>query len=169
MAIRYPSGLPCPLRDNYGFTPTNNIQRTEMQSGRARQRITFRNTPSMLSLSWICSPVQALLFESWCVQVAGAEWFEIPLLTPQGYETVDVRFTETPGGGELVGVQSWRYTAVLELRNRPLIPPGFVEFPEYVLEQEILDRAINHIWPLNPWQRYADAADEAINEDWPKS
>jgi hypothetical protein len=164
----YPDGLPCPLRENYAFTPVNNIRRTPMDSGRARQRVEFRNVPTMVQLSWIMSSPQAAVFEAWTAQVVGAGWFTMTLLSPLGFETQEVRFTETPVGGELAGKFSWRYRVVCELRKRPLLDPGWIDFPEFILEADIIDLAMNREWPLNPWQIYADAMDNAINEDWPQ-
>jgi hypothetical protein len=165
----YPEGLPLPLRENYGFTPVNNIRRTQMDSGRARQRIEFRNVPTLAQLSWMLTDVQARLFEAWAAQVAGAGWFTMTLLTPLGFEDYEVRFTETPVGGELRGKFHWQYRVTCELRNRPLLAPGWAEIlPEFVLHSDIFDYAMNREWPLNPWQVYIEAMDTAINEDWPQ-
>lgn len=164
----YPEGLPCPLRENYAFTPVNNIRRTPMDSGRARQRIEFLNAPSMVSLSWIMSAPQATLFEAWASQVVGAGWFAMTLLTPLGFDQQEVRFTETPTGGELTGKFLWRYRVTCELRTRPLLQPGWAEIlPEYILDADIFDYAMNREWPLNPWQIYIEETDTAINEEWP--
>jgi hypothetical protein len=140
-----------------------------MDSGRARQRIEFTNVPTMVNLQWIMDPVQARFFEAWAAQVVGAGWFELTLLTPLGFEVQEVRFTETPVGGELTGKFLWRYRVTCELRNRPLLEPGWVEIlPDYVFEADIFDYAMNQEWPLSPWQIYAEALDNAINEDWPQ-
>lgn len=147
----YPEGLPCPLRENYAFTPVNNIRRTNMDSGRARQRIEFRNVPAMVQLSWIMTQEQARLFEAWAAQVVGAGWFEMELLTPLGFTTEEVRFTETPVGGELTGKFLWRYRVACEVRDRPLMPPGWAEWlPEYIMQSDIFDYAMNREWPQAP-------------------
>jgi hypothetical protein len=165
----YPEGLPCPLRESYGFTPVNNIRRTPMDSGRARQRIEFRNVPTMVSLRWTMTSPQASLFEAWAAQVVGAGWFTLNVLTPLGFEDQEVRFTETPVGGELTGKFLWRYSVTCEVRNRPLLDPGWAEIlPDYILYADIFDYAMNREWPLNPWQVYIEAMDTAINEDWPQ-
>lgn len=149
MIPAYPDGLPCPLRQNYGFTPTNNIRRTPMDSGRARQRIEFTKVPTLVSLQWIFTEVQARLFEAWAAQIVGAGWFTIELLSPMGFTTEEVRFTETPVGGELTGKFLWRYTVNAEVRNRPLLDPGWAELlPSFVLNPEIFDYAMNREWPL---------------------
>lgn len=140
----YPEGLPCPLRENYEFTPVNNIRRTPMDSGRARQRIEFRNVPTMVQLSWVMSSPQARLFEAWAAQIVGAGWFTMTLLTPLGFDEQEVRFTETPVGGQLTGKFSWRYRVVCEVRKRPLLPPGWAELlPSFVLYPDIFDKAVN--------------------------
>lgn len=143
----YPKGLPCALRDGYSFEPVENILRTPMESGRARQRIIFDSVPTLVPLAWICSDRQALLFEAWAAQVARAGWFLIPLKIPGGMREVEVRFTSTPVGPELVGVSSWRYTSKCELRERPLLEPGWAELmPEWVLMMNIVDLAVNREW-----------------------
>lgn len=140
----YPEGLPCPLRENYAFTPVNNIRRTQMDSGRARQRVEFQNVPTMVQLQWIMSSPQASLFEAWAAQVVGAGWFEMELLTTLGFDTQEIRFTETPVGGELTGKFLWRYRVVCEVRDRPLLPPGWAELlPDYILYADIFDKAVN--------------------------
>lgn len=165
----YPEGLPCPLRESYAFTPVNNIRRTPMDSGRARQRIEFRNVPTMVNLSWVMTELQARLFEAWSAQVAGAGWLEMELLTPLGFETTEVRFTETPVGGELTGKFLWKYHVVCEVRNRPLFPPDWAEIlPDYILQADIFDYAMNREWPEHQWQGYLGSADLAINQDWPE-
>jgi len=164
----YPEGLPYPLRENYARTPTNNIRRTPMDSGRARQRIEFPNAPDTIQLTWIFTAPQAMLFTAWAAQIVGAGWFTMPLLSPLGFNDEEVRFTEVPAGGELTGKFLWRYRVVCESRNRPLLPPGWAELlPSFVLNPEIFDYAMNDEWPLNPWQVYILETDQAINEEWP--
>lgn len=165
----YPEGLPCPLRENYAFTPVNNIRRTNMDSGRARQRIEFRNVPTMVQLNWVMSEPQAQLFEAWAAQVVGAGWFTMELLTPLGFDTQEVRFTETPVGGELTGKFLWRYKVVCEVRDRPLLEPGWVELlPDYILHSDIFDRAINWVKPayVQPTtQRVVDGGEPRVVDD----
>ena len=52
-------------------------------------------------------------------------------------------------GAELVQVRRWEYSATLELRERPLMPPGWEEFPDYWFNMNILDLAMNRDghWP----------------------
>jgi len=167
--ISYPARLPPPIRDDYGFSPANRIRRTEMDSGRARQRIEFDSVPTFTPVTFLFTAQQAALFDAWADQVAGSSWFEFPIWTPLRYESEEVRFTASPSGPIPVhGTGMWQYTAQLEVRFKPQLPDGYVLFPDYILDADILDVAVNSLWPLNPWQKYADAADKAINEDWPQ-
>lgn len=149
MTIVYPAGLPHPLREGYGFEPENNILRTPMQSGRARQRQSFTKVPTYASLSWIFKTQgQAQLFEAWVDQVAGAEWFEMPLNSPIGLDDQQVRFMASPSGPTRVGNRYWGFTARVELRNKPQVADGWAEIlPGYILLSDIFDLAMNREWP----------------------
>lgn len=150
MTISYPAGLPHPLREGYGFEPENNILRTQMQSGRARQRRSFTSIPAYANLSWIfATQGQAQLFDAWAQQVAGPDWFTIPLNTPLGLEDHECRFLQSPVGPTRVGNRYWGFTARVELRNKPVLDAGYAEFvPDFVLNSCIFDYAMNFKWPL---------------------
>lgn len=139
-----------------------------MDSGRARQRIEFPNAPTMVSLRWVMDPRQAMVFEAWAAEVVGAGWFTLTLLTPLGFDTHEVRFTEVPVGGELTGKFLWRYSVTAELRNRPLLPPGWVSLlPSFILNPEIFDYAMNREWPLAiPGETFlTEDGEEWVTED----
>ena len=142
----FPASLPCPLRSGYGFSPENNIIRTEMVSGRARQRTAYTSIPTYNTLSWIFTAVQAQVFDSF-VEQAGGGWFSLKLKTPLGYFLHDCRFTETPTGPELVGVDLWAYKVRAELRERPMLDASYGLIPNMVLMQDIFDIALNQEWP----------------------
>lgn len=164
----YPEGLPLAMRDDYSFSPTNNITRTEMQSGRARQRVEFEDSPDMLSLKWTLSQPQSALFSVWARQVVGAGWFTMTILNPLGFEEVELRFTERVSGPKLTGKFHWIWSATCELRQTPELDEDWVLLPDYVLHADIFDIAMNKLWPLSPWQRYIEVFDITINEDWPQ-
>lgn len=165
----YPAGLPLPLRSGYEFEPVEQIRRTPMDSGRARQRVEFGKVPTMVTLKWIFNDIQARLFQAWAMQAVGAGWFTIRLVTPLGFDTLEVRFTKTPIGPELMGRYSWGFSAVCEVKETPLLEPGWAELlPDYVLRSDIFDYAMNREWPLNPWQTFIETMDTTINEDWPQ-
>lgn len=150
MAIpTFPAELPLPLRDGYGMDAVNGIRSTPMDSGRSRQRIEFTRRPSEIRLNWLLTQPEAMLFQSWAEQVAGAGWFTMTLVTPLGWDAHRIRFKATPKGGELQGRYAWRFESVCEVEWTPLLPPGWAELlPDYVLHADIFDYAMNDQWPL---------------------
>lgn len=166
---KYPEGLPYPQKEGLGFTPVNPILRTELTSGRARQRKRFTSAPTVVSFTWVLNDQQAALFEAWAVQEAGADWFEMGIVTPLGKNPHVCRFTATPNGPKRFGRVHWSYSATLEIFERPLIDPGYASVvPDYILESGIFDKAINREWPESPFQTHMDAVDRAINQEWPR-
>lgn len=148
MISTYPVGLPYPLRDGYGLDKVNKIRTTAMDAGRAIQRWEFDDAPAFPSVSWILTEVQSRLFNAWVNQVAKAGWFSIPLISDMGFETVTARFVETPKRAELVGKFLWRHTATLEIEYEPMLEDGWAELlPDYILNAEIFDYAMNREWP----------------------
>jgi hypothetical protein len=152
MAIaEYPTGLPYPSREGYGLQHVSPLQRTEMRSGRARQRRRFTSVPSEVQVSWLMTQEQAQIFEGffrWGV-TDGADWFNCPLQTPLGIQLYEARFTDVYDGPELVGVDYWRFTAQLEIRERQTLTKLWYDFSDYIFQQSIIDKAINREWP-NP-------------------
>ncbi|WP_349573144.1 hypothetical protein [Azotobacter salinestris] len=147
--IEYPEGLPLPLREGYAFQAVSPMVRSDLQSGRARQRRRFTSVPTMASVSWLLSDVQARLFEAWWEDalISGSQWFSCPLKTPEGLQSYEARFTDIYSGPNLIGRSHWRFTAELELRKRPIMAPGWGLTPEYILGSDIFDRALNQEWP----------------------
>lgn len=149
MAIEYPSQLPTPQRDGYGLQHVSPLMRTEMASGRARQRRRFTSVPTMVRFNWLMEQGQAQLFEVWFKHTLsdGAAWFELPLRTPMGLQPYEARFAGMYQGPELVGLTHWRFTAELELRDRQTLPKGWQELPDYIVGPSIFDKAMNREWP----------------------
>ena len=149
--VDYPTGLPVPNRDSYAFQAVSPFRRTEMTTGRARQRRTFTSVPTVVSLSFVFSTPEAQVFEGWfAYQITdGTDWFNIDLLTPMGSMQAYVcRFTEMYAGPELFGVKHWKFTAPVELRERAILSPSYGAYgAEFVLGSDIIDIALNSLWP----------------------
>ncbi|WP_442904870.1 hypothetical protein, partial [Hafnia sp.] len=89
--------LPMPLQDGYAFQPVSPLMRTEMTTGRARQRRAFISTPTQANVQWLFeTDIQAQLFEAWYRETItdGADWFFMRLQTPLGVEFYKCRFTD---------------------------------------------------------------------------
>lgn len=98
-----------------------------MDVGRAVQRTEFEDAPLMVNATWrFPHDNQARLFIAWVNQVAKSGWVSMPLLTNMGFETLTVRFTQTPTGGQLLGKFIWEYSAALEVELEPMLPPDWV-------------------------------------------
>lgn len=149
----YPSQLPLPTQSGYALQHQSPFVRTEMQSGRARQRRAFTSVPSSVSVSWFfTSDVDCQLFEGWFRDDAGAKdgenWFDMPLQTPIGTRDYDCRFVDMYSGPQLVAFNKWQISATLEIRDRPIAPPDYATLaPDYILLSDIFDIAINQEWP----------------------
>lgn len=170
--IQYPEGLPRPLREDYGFTPTSGLIRTQMQSGRSRQRRQFASVPTSTPVSWLFDATQAQLFESWYEEVlqGGSQWFEMEFKTPQGIMPYRARFVEGYTGPTMVTVSHWRFRAVLELFERPILKGGWaVYLPKFILSMAVFDQAMNREWPVSKYQTYMGSVDTAVNEEWPEA
>ena len=164
----YPSSLPHPLKEGYSFEPENNILRTPMQSGRARQRQMFTSVPSYATLSWILSDQQAQLFEAWTDQVAKADWFDMRLRTPLGTFDQQVRFMSSVSGPKRIGVRHWGYNVQVELRERAVLADGWAEIlPDYILMSDIFDKAMNQEWAEWGYQTNMNVFDLSMNQEWP--
>lgn len=148
--VDYPDGLPTPARAGYAIQHTSPFMRTEMTTGRARQRRTFTSVPSTAQLSWLLTNAQAQVFEAWFRDsiTDGADWFNITLTTPVGkLAPYECRFAAMYDGPALVGLDHWRFTAEVEMRERPVLPRGWGDFPEFIMGSDIIDQALNREWP----------------------
>ena len=148
--IFYPTKyLPCPLKDGFGLKPVSPLRRTNLTSGRARQRRVFTSTPSATDIQWLFDDKQAQVFEAWFRDVIkdGALWFNMPLLTPIGKKNYLCRFTDIYEGPTPEGGLYWRFSANIELWERPLPPVDWGNYPELLIGSDIIDIAINREWP----------------------
>ena len=148
--IAYPEFLPEPQRDGYGFQPISPMARSELQSGRTRQRRRFTSVPTVASVTWLMDDAEAQLFEGWFehILLSGSLWFQCPLKTPLGMDEHRARVVDIYEGPILVGESFWRFTAKLELFKRPILDAEWViEAPDYIAMAEIFDIAMNREWP----------------------
>lgn len=169
MTITYPQGLPVGLYSGRSYQLVSPLQRSELRSGRARQRRRFTSVPETVTISWLFNDAQGLAFESWWrdVLIDGSVWFEMPLDHPMGYDLYECRFTDVYEGPVRVGPSLWSYSASLETRERMVLDNGWGEFPEFILGAGIIDFAINQKWPQEPYSLYGNIFDYAINREWP--
>lgn len=147
--IQYPAVLPIPIQDGYDINHVNPLLRTDLASGRARQRRRFTSVPSNVSVKWRMTQGQALYFELFFKEALmdGAEWLDMPLRTPMGIKNYRARFVGIYSGPTLEQGIYWMFSATLELFERPILGDEWLDFPELVVGASIIDLAANREWP----------------------
>ena len=148
-SIDYPVQLPTPLRNGYDTNHISPLVRSELVSGRARQRRRYTSVPTIASVSWLFTQQQAQIFEQWFRWTLsdGAEWFNATLRTPMGLQPYECRFAEMYQGPKLAGITLWQFEANLEIRERQTFPDGWEIGYEYILMSDIFDYAMNREMP----------------------
>lgn len=145
--------LPAPLLSptgDTGFTPVNPILRTTMTSGRARQRRLYTSVPTQSNVKWhFKKDGEGQLFEAWFKHNLndGISWFYMRMKTPLGVKYYKCRFISIYDGPYFLAPRGWQYTATLELWERPVLSAEHLEFPDYIVNGDIVDIASNREWP----------------------
>lgn len=122
MPIFYPSVLPVPEVQGYGFTPQNNKVRTQFESGPARVRRIHRSPTTNFTVGNKLTREQLAIFEYWWVNEAldGSQWFETTLVNGVGLSTVDARAVDEYQVQALAS-EVFQLTWELEVRSKPLM------------------------------------------------
>ena len=134
----WPARLPLPTFDGYALEPESAVTRTDMESGPARQRRRFTQTPTRIPVRWRMSATDFATFEAWFRLKLddGADWFAITLLGGIGIAAHEARFVGQ-GNASYKAVPgrsgAWIVTSVLEVRQRPMLDEGALEI---VLDSE---------------------------------
>ena len=145
----WPEQLPLPEQSGYAIQHVSPLQRTEMVSGRARQRRIYTSVPSNVAVQWFLTEQQAQLFESWFRYAItdGADWFLLPLKTPMFTGNYECRFTGIYEGPVLIAYDKWTVSATIEIKERQTLNAGFTYVPKYLIDSSIIDVALNDLWP----------------------
>ncbi len=150
--------IPLPSVDGYTISPGEAVIRTDMESGAARSRRRFSQTPACVSVRWNLRPLTYAIFESWFKHeiLDGAEWFELPLLAGIGMATTQARFTKAYQA-KLVRRNQWEVSGELEIRNRPVLTRDALgvlvnsDFEALELSIDSLEYLVQHQLPSEPW------------------
>ncbi|WP_024590491.1 MULTISPECIES: hypothetical protein [unclassified Pseudoalteromonas] len=123
MLVKYPKDLKLPLVSSHRLSQNSNLLRTDMASGRARQRKRFQSVPSTMSATWKLNPYQAQLLEGFVTHGVNdaANWFLMPVLTPQGLIEHEVRFIKSPLESCTYNGGFWNYSANIEIKKRQVV------------------------------------------------
>ena len=145
----WPEQLPLPEQSGYAIQHVSPLQRTEMVSGRARQRRVYTSVPSNVAVQWFLTEQQAQLFETWFRYAItdGADWFLLPLKTPVGIKHYEARFNGMYDGPVLTSFNKWTFSGTLEIRERNTITANELLDPQGVIDSDIFDITVNQKWP----------------------
>lgn len=149
--IKYPSILPFPLLSSTSFKQQSNILRTEMNSGRARQRRRFLSVPTTMAATWRLSNRMAVIFEGFYEHgLKDNEWFLLFIPTPQGLVEHEARFINSPmENHKPLGAGRWSYQASIEMKAR-----------EKPSEEVVVNQALS---PDN-LNKFVDSISNALNK-----
>lgn len=121
----FPSQLPPPTVQGYQVSPVDQVIRTDMEIGAPRVRRRTRSRLDRLTVRWVLTDAQMLVFRAWAESdlhaAAGAAWWWATLAFGDGgLRNREVRFVgpwrATPVGGGAY----WEVTAELEARGGEL-------------------------------------------------
>ena len=145
----WPEQLPLPEQSGYAIQHVSPLQRTEMVSGRARQRRVYTSVPSNVAVQWFLTEQQAQLFEVFFRYAItdGADWFLLPLKSPMFTGDYECRFTGIYEGPTLTAFNKWTVSATIEIKERQTLNAGFTYVPQYIFDSSIIDVAVNQLWP----------------------
>lgn len=167
VTVAWPDTLPLPTFEGYGIEPQDSILRTEMESGPARQRRRYTQTPTRIPARWRFTAWEFALFESWFKYKAkeGGEYFSINLLGGLGMVSHEARFVgrgsspyraQPMRGGPGDGAR-WIVTSALEIRERPTLSEEALEvalvedIPGLISAIDSMDVLVNTTLPASGW------------------
>lgn len=150
--INWPDDLGCSaLQDGYELKPVSTMIRTSLSDGRAFQRRKYMSAPMNVSLTWIFTEGEYMLFDSWLkyTLLDGVKWFNMPLKTSLGYDMCVCRFTDIYDSASIQQGRFWKISASLEIYIRPVLDPEWSQIvPGFVAGSDIFDIAMCREWPV---------------------
>lgn len=118
----WPSTLPAPVVSGYQIQPADQTIRTEMEVGAPRQRRRTMADDDRLSVVWLFTDAEMVLFRDWFRDASGAAggaaWFTgMDIATGDGgvIDSLECRFTG-PWQANLLPGLSWQVQGKLETR-----------------------------------------------------
>lgn len=149
--IDWPKELGCTImQDGYSLKPVSPLLRTDLESGRARQRRKYTSTPMVASFNFLFTETQYMLFDGFFKHILtdGVSWFNMPLKVSIGYANYVCRFTDIYSEATVTQGRYWNVSAELEIWERPVIGKSWVEVaPGFLMHADIFDITMNREWP----------------------
>ncbi|HGS4526692.1 TPA: hypothetical protein ACMDNX_002011 [Vibrio cholerae] len=123
--LMYPSHLPYPHFSQSGIKQIPNRIRSEMSTGRTRQRRRFLTVPAEQTLEWKLPSDKAAAFLGWVdYALDGAtKWFRLNQRTELGVVPLDIRMMQHPLESSKQKGGRFIYTVKCEIRQYPIQSP----------------------------------------------
>ncbi|MBB1329454.1 hypothetical protein H5087_08855 [Pseudoalteromonas sp. SR43-7] len=123
MLVKYPKDLKLPLVSTHSLAQQSNLLRTDMQSGRARQRKRFQSVPTTMGATWKLNEYQAQILEGFVTHGTNdaVNWFLMPIRTPEGLIEHEVRFKQSPLEACSFNGGFWNYSTNIEIKKRQVV------------------------------------------------
>ncbi len=120
--MTYPSFLPHPHFSQSGIKQQSNRIRSEMSSGRVRQRRRFMVVPAEQTLEWRLKSDQAAIFLGWVEHalMGGINWFRLNQRTELGVVPIDIRMIQHPLENAKQKAGRFFYSVKCEIRQYPI-------------------------------------------------
>lgn len=114
----WPSTLPRPRFAGYSVKPVSAFIRTDMEAGAARQRKRFTSVPEDVTLNWVFTPPEMVIFRTFFKTDInrGTDWFTMILDLGAGSTSYYIRFT-APYEAVLTRGPYWEVSGKLEVRD----------------------------------------------------
>jgi len=148
-SINWPDGLRAPQQTGYASTPFGPLERVPLANGQERTRLKSRRAMSTVTVEYVFSEVEAAFFEAWHRDVLayGVLSFNGPIKNGLGVRQCECKFRGMYSTPEVEG--PWlRYSAVMDLIDRPMLPAGYGAWPpQLIMGASLLDVAVNQLAP----------------------
>ena len=121
VALSWPARLPLPTMQGYGIDDDLRVERSEMESGSARERSTSTAITSAIQVQWKFTLFEYALFESWLVHRARGQWFNMTYLGGIGLVECEARIQRGKAPAKFQNGARVSVTATLDVRERPML------------------------------------------------
>ncbi|MFA1575563.1 hypothetical protein [Vibrio cyclitrophicus] len=120
--MMYPDYLPHPHFTASGIKQQSNRIRSEMTTGRTRQRRRFLVVPAEQTLEWRLPSEKAAAFLGWVEHAlsGGIKWFRLNQRTELGVMPVDIRMIQHPLENAKKKGSRFVYSVKCEIRQYPI-------------------------------------------------
>lgn len=116
--LSYPSQIPPPQTNGYGYKTSDNLHKTKIERGTAHQRKRPGKTTKLVTLNWQLSDSELALQEGFERHALGdgAGWFEMQLKTGNEFVSHQVRYLVSDKKVSLVAPNVWAVSVEAEAK-----------------------------------------------------